>query len=255
MTARLLSLVLLAYLIEPVLGEEFPNGHLAECQVAQHQIENSFLLPHVTRAIAAKHLNILVIGAGSSVLPGSDGTKDAYPARLQAYLAKELPEVVIKLETDVRSHRTAIEMMKALPADLVSVKPALVVWQTGTVDAMEAVDLDQFSEALEKGIAIAHNASSDVVLVNAQYSPRTESMIALGTYADNMRWIAVQEGVPLFDRFSVMKLWADLGIFNLYASTKKLDVAIRIHDCIGRLLADLILDATKQKTPLVDSIQ
>ena len=39
-------------------------------------------------------------------------------------------------------------------------------------------------------------------------------MIALGTYADDMRWVALQQEVPLFDRFSIMKLWADLGTFD-----------------------------------------
>ena len=30
-------------------------------------------------------------------------------------------------------------------------------------------------------------------------------MIALGTYAENMRWVALQQEAPLFDRFSIMK--------------------------------------------------
>src|SRR6185295_11947615 len=97
----------------------------------------------------------------------------------------------------------------------------------------------------DKGINIARSAGADVVLVNAQYSPRTESMIALGTYAENMRWVALQHEVPLFDRFSIMKVWGDLGTFDLYSATKKLDIAEHVHDCIGRLLADLVIEAAK----------
>jgi hypothetical protein len=74
-------------------------------------------------------------------------------------------------------------------------------------------------------------------------------MIALGTYADLMRHIAAQQEVPLFDRFAVMKLWADLGIFDFYGPTKKLDMAEHVHDCIGRLLADFIIEAVKQSGP------
>jgi hypothetical protein len=55
--------------------------------------------------------------------------------------------------------------------------------------------------------------------------------------------MSLQQEVLLFDRYSVMKLWADLGTFDLNSSTKKLDVAEQIHDCIGRLLADLVLEA------------
>jgi len=158
----------------------------------------------------------------------------------------------VKVTTDVKAKRTAAEMVKALPSALSASKPALLVWQTGTVDAMLAVDPDQFSQALDKGISIAHSAGADVVLINAQYSPRTESMIALGTYAEDMRWVALQHEVPLFDRFSIMKLWGELGTFDLYSATKKLDIAERVHDCIGRLLADLVVTAAKPEEPSVN---
>ncbi len=46
-------------------------------------------------------------------------------------------------------------MVKVLPADLSAAKPALLVWQTGTTDAMRAVDPDQFSQALDQGINIS----------------------------------------------------------------------------------------------------
>jgi hypothetical protein len=197
------------------------------------------------RAIATKKLDILVVGAGSSSLPGPNGVKDAYPARLQAALRDKLPGVSVNVGTDVRSRRTAEQMVKSLTSALAASKPALVVWQTGTVDAMQSIDTDQFKAALDRGIGVARGAGADVVLINAQYSPRTESMIALGAYAEMMRWVALQKDVPVFDRFSIMKLWGDLGTFDLYSTTKKLDIAAQVHDCIGRLLAKLILESAK----------
>ena len=101
--------------------------------------------------MAAKQLNILVVGAGSSLLPGPNGAKNAYPARLQHALAEKLPGVEVKVATDVKAQRTAAEMVKALPPALAAAKPALVVWQTGTVDAMQAIDPDQFSAGARSG--------------------------------------------------------------------------------------------------------
>ncbi|MGH6665451.1 MAG: SGNH/GDSL hydrolase family protein [Pseudolabrys sp.] len=243
MTARvLLSLALL--LAGPVRAE-----HPAECRVAEHLIERDFPLPQVTRAIAAKKLDILVVGAGSSSLPGPNGIKNAYPARLQQALTDKLLGVTVKVTTDVKSKRSAAEMVKSMVPALAAAKPALMVWQTGTVDAMQSTDVDQFRAALDQGINIAGSAGTDVILVNAQYSPRTDSMIALGTYAENMRWVALQHEMPLFDRFSIMKLWADLGTFDLYSPAKKLDTAERVHDCIGRLLADLVVESAKPEEP------
>jgi hypothetical protein len=226
-----------------------PAGYPAVCRVAENMNEANFALQQVARAIAAKHLEILVLGAGSSVLPGPNGAKDAYPARLQHALSERLAGVEVKVTTDAKSKRSATDMVKALPQALSAAKPALVIWQTGTVDAMEAIDPDQFSQALDRGINIARSAGADVLFINPQYSPRTESMIALGTYAENMRWVALQQEVPLFDRFGIMKFWADTGTFDLYSATKKLDTAAQVHDCIGLLLADLVIAAAKQSAP------
>ena len=221
----------------------------AECGVAAHLVETSYPLPKVRRALAEKKLNILVVGAGSSQLPGANGEKNAFPARLQQALGDQLKGVEVKVTTDIKASRTAAEMVKTLPANLAAAKPALMIWQTGTTDAMRAVDPYQFSQALDQGINIARTAGADVVLVNAQYSPRTESMIALSTYSEDMRWVALQQEVPLFDRFSIMRLWSDLGTFDLYSATKKLDIAERVHDCIGRLLAALVIAAAKPPEP------
>jgi hypothetical protein len=242
--AMLVGATLFPASAEPV-AEAVPD-----CRVsAETHIEHNFPLPKVAAAIAKKNLSILVVGAGSSLLPGAEGVKNAYPMRLQGALQQNLPGVEVKVATDVKPKRTAKEMMKSMAAALAANKPSLVVWQTGTVDAMQGVEPDQFSQALEKGIGIARSAGADVIFMNPQYSPRTESMIALGTYAENMRWVALQQDVPLFDRFSIMKLWSDNGTFDLNSATKKLDVAERVHDCIGRLMADLVLESAKIGAP------
>lgn len=240
---------LLAVPVSAWLAFALPSQALAErpadCRATGHQTEIDFPLLFTGRAIAAKNLNVLVVGAGSSILPGPNGAKNAYPARLQLALAAKLPGVKVTVETDVKSRRSADDMVKTLPAMLAKAKPSLMIWQTATVDAMQAVDLDQFSRTLDVGINTARSAKADVIFVNPQYSPRTESMIALASYVENMRWVALQQEVPVFDRFNLMKTWADLGTFDLYSATKKLDMAERVHDCIGRLLAGLVIEAAR----------
>jgi hypothetical protein len=253
MKGRLLLLPALPALVvlgQMLLGSTWPAraGPQPECEIPNRQNEIDFPLPRAARAIAAKRLSVLVVGAGSSQLPGA-AAKNAYPARLQQVLAAKLPGVEVKVATDVKSTRTAAEMIRTMPGVLSAAKPALMVWQTATVDAMQGVDPDQFSQVLDKGINIARSAGADVIFVNPQYSPRTESMIALATYVEIMRWVALQQEVPIFDRFNLMKTWADLGTFDLYSATKKLDMAERVHDCLGRLLAGLVLDAAKPGAP------
>jgi len=225
----------------------------AQCRVVEHQMDHDVVLPRAAKAVADKKLDVLVIGAGSSTLPGSGAAK-AYPARLEAALTEKLPGVAVKVTTDVKPGRTAAESLKPLIKDL-EAKPAVTIWQTGTVDAMRSVDVDAFSVALDQGIDAAKAGGSDIILVNAQYSPRTESIIALGAYSDNMRWAALRKEIPLFDRFNVMKLWAELGTFDFTETTRRLDIAEQVHDCIGRLLAYLIVTGVKKEQPPANGVR
>jgi lysophospholipase L1-like esterase len=237
---RLLLLLVAVGLAGPALAD-----HPAECTIARPLVEINFRLPYVAKAIAARRLSVLVVGTGSSSLPGAAGAKMAYPARLQMALNEALPGVAVTVATDVKSRRTAAAMLRTMPKALAAAKPQLVIWQTGTVDAMQAVDTYNFNNTLEDGILLARKRGADVILVNAQYSPRTESMIALMNYTENIRSVAVQYGVPLFNRFGIMKLWADLDTFRFMDARNKLDTAQRVHDCIGRLLADLVTGAAR----------
>jgi hypothetical protein len=162
---------------------------------------------------------------------------------------ESLPGVTVKVRADVKPGRTAVDAVKTIVGGLASDRPELVVWQAGTVDALRSVDLDEFSGALDRGIDAAHKASSDVVLLNGQFSPRTESIISLGHYSEHMRWVGLRNDTPLFDRYGIMKLWSDTGTFDFMSHTKKLDMAEQVHDCIGRLLADLVIRSAKEAAP------
>jgi lysophospholipase L1-like esterase len=201
------------------------------------------------RAVAAavkndRRLEVLVEGTGSSALAGNQGAGNSYPARLEAKLAKRLPGVEVKVRTDIKSRRTAAEMNQLLGKLALDGKPNLVIWQTGTVDAMRSVDPEEFRSTLESGVVALHAAGVDVILVNMQYSPRTETMVSVGPYADAMRWVAQQHDVPLFDRLSIMKHWSESGTFDL-TGPDKTQVAERVHDCVGLLLANMIVEAAK----------
>lgn len=216
------------------------------CAVAAHLAEAEAPLPRVAAAIReARELSILVIGTSSSTLPGPGGAKLAFPARLEAALAAKLPGVAVRVAAEAIPRRSATDMVASFPSLLAARKPTLAIWQTGTFDAIRGIDTESFAVSLENGIRILHEAGADVVVMNPQFSPRTEAMIATAPYADTMRWVAIQQEVPLFDRSAVMRHWSELGTFDFYAQTKKLDTAAQVHDCIGQLLAQLIVQAAK----------
>jgi hypothetical protein len=215
-----------------------------ECEVPPSFIASDSDLTRVTKSIKSQHrLDIAVVGTGSSALPGPDGAKFAYPARLQEALQRMLPGNDIKVTAHVAPRQTTAEMAAELKKILAEEKPALVVWQAGTFDAVSGIDPDEFRTSLTEGLDAINTAEADADLMNMQYSPRTETMLAVGTYADIMRWVAQEHGVPLFDRLAIMRFWNDQGTFDLYAATKKYDMAEKVHDCIGRALASQIVNA------------
>lgn len=216
------------------------------CAVAAHLVQADGGLPRVAAAIAKTHaLTIAVAGTTSSSLPGANGATLAYPARLQVALQKKLPDVAVKVVPYVTPRTTAASQAVAFPGILKADHPALVIWQTGTYDAMQGIATDPFQTTLERGIETLHQGGADVIFVNMQYSPRTDVVLAWQPYAEAIRWAAIGAGLNVFDRHAVMRHWSELGSFDLTAVTKSLDTASQVHDCIGRLLAGLIAEATK----------
>jgi ABC-type amino acid transport substrate-binding protein len=227
------------------LGTAFA-AETPECAVGAPLAYADYPLPRVAAGLdQARRVDVVVVGAGSSTLAGPGGANLAYPARLEAILNKRWPGVATKVVADVKFQRTAADMAEAFEKILMEAKPALVVWQTGTVDAIKGVDPEEFRATLDEGVEALQAGGADVVLMNMQYSPRTESMIAINTYADNMRLVSQQREVPLLDRFAIMKHWSELGTFDLTTTTKRLETAARIHQCIAELLADVIRDGVK----------
>ena len=234
------------------LGPAFAQDDV--CELGKPLIPAEAVLPRAAAAVAEHHsLNIVVLGSASSVLPGPAGERTAYPARLETALGDLLPGVGVKVVTYIKARQTAAEMMEQQLQRIEEQKPALVIWQTGTVDAIKGVDPEEFREILDQGVAMLQADGVDVVFMNMQYSPRTDAMISITAYADNMRWVALQHDVPLFDRLALMKHWSELGTFDLYDASKNTDTAERVHDCIGKLLAGLIAGAVRQPAPAVET--
>ena len=214
------------------------------CDVATHLVHADAGLPRIAAAIAkSKSLNVVVVGTTSSTLPGTNGQALAYPARLEIALQKRLPGVTVKVISLAKPRQTAADMAEGFPKVLRDEKPTLVVWQTGTYDAMRGVGAESFQATLEAAVDKLQAGGADVIFMNMQYSPRTDAVISTAAYADAIRWVGLEHAVNVFDRQSIMRQWSELGTFDLLAATKSLDTAAKVHDCFGRMLADLVVEA------------
>ncbi len=239
-SGAILGLLMLAgfFAAVPARAEDTPQN----CEVPDYLLSSESALPKVADAVKNGHpLDILVIGSRSSTLNTSEGM--AYPGRLQALLREKLPSVPVNVSVELQTKKTAEEVAAGMVKLMEGKKPTLVIWQTGTVDAVRSVDPDDFRSAVDDGVAALQNAGADVILMNLQYSPRTETMISAPPYLDDMRVVAQQHDVPLFDRFAIMRQWNDSGDFDLFSAFHGIELAKRVHDCLGRALSKFVIDA------------
>jgi hypothetical protein len=239
-SGAILGLTMLAGLLTaaPARAEDAPTS----CEVPDYLLTSESALPKVADAVKnGRPLDILVVGSRSSTINTTEGS--AYPGRLQAVLREKLPSIKVNVSVELQVKKTAEEAAASFVKLLEGKKPTLVIWQTGTVDAMRSIDPDDFRGAVDEGVAALQNAGADVVLMNLQYSPRTETMISVPPYLDNLRVVAQQHDVPLFDRFAIMRQWSDSGDFDLFSASHGLDLAKRVHACLGRALSKFVIDA------------
>src|SRR5215468_6003406 len=243
---RLLATAAFAVL---VLAQGAVAAERPRCGVPDYLLFGDSQLNRVSAAVVKqKRLNISVVGTGSSALAGPDGPPSAYPARLETVLGQRLPGVTVKVVTLLRTRQTAEDLAKGMDKMMADEQPDLVIWQTGTTDAIRRLDPDLFKAALEDGVERLHKGGADVILMNMQYSPRTETMIAVTPYADAMRVVAQHFDTPLFDRLGIMRHWSETGAFDFYAPGRDNVLAQRVHDCIGRAIAALVINAGRLQT-------
>jgi len=160
----ILGLIVLAGLltVAPARAEDTPES----CQVPDYLLASEGALPKVAEAIKSGHLlDILVIGSRSSTINPTPNTSDAtaYPGRLQIALKQKLPSIAVNLSVEIQAKKTAEEVVAGLPQLMESKKPTLVIWQTGTVDAMRSVDPEEFRAAVHEGLVALQDGGADVI--------------------------------------------------------------------------------------------
>ena len=78
------------------------------CAVPGYLLFGDSLLDRVDAAVNKdKALKIVALGGTSSTLPGPDGASFAYPARLEAALARRLPGVKVTVTALTKPRQTA----------------------------------------------------------------------------------------------------------------------------------------------------
>lgn len=190
---------------------------------------------------------IVAIGGASTAGGAAGGAANAYPQRLQEALARRHPGVPVTVINKGIPRQTTREMVARFAADVLAAKPNLVIWETGTVDAVRATAIDEFTTALEDGISALRAREAAIMLVDMQYNPTLGSVIDFDPYLEALQHAADLDDVYLFDRYDIMRYWSDNGRFDLadVPRAKQALLAGEIYRCLGEAMADAIDRAAK----------
>jgi hypothetical protein len=221
----------------PASGGEVPCDGPAELMRVE------VTLPHLSERLSAGNpVKIVAIG-GASTTGAAAGSPDlAYPHRLQEILDRWYPNVPISVVNKGVPRQTAQQMLERFPSDVIAEDPVLVIWETGTTDAVRGVEIDDFAAALQNGIEQLKARSIDIVLIDMQFSRSTVTVIDFERYLNTLHQVGDVAEVYVFPRFAMMRYWSEQNVFNFdgVAKEERASLAASVYQCIAGKLAEAI---------------
>jgi hypothetical protein len=214
-----------------------------DCPVPERFYEFQPILTKTAKTLAGRReVRIAALGGASTMGVAAGGLEFAWPARLASALGERFPTARTKVINLAVGRQTAKRAVERVDHDVLPLKPTLVIWETGTMEAVRGTDVEEFRQTVQTGIDKLRAAGAEVVLMNMQFSRATEAVIHFQPYLIAMRELADVNDVPLFRRHGIMRHWAESGSLNLRTGDgeKGRALAAKLYDCIGRALADLV---------------
>jgi lysophospholipase L1-like esterase len=216
----------------------------ADCHVpAEIAAEYPKLTATAEQFAAKQPLTIVAIGGASTAGTATgNGDQFGFPRRLQEALRRLHPGLSVTVLNKGVPRQLTREMVERFATDVIPAAPTLVLWETGTVDAVRGIDIDDFTDAVQQGIAALRQHKFDIMLMNMQYNPSTGSVIDFEPYLEALNHVADLDDVFMFRRFEIMKYWSEAGVFDFVDVPKerRVQLAEEVYRCLGENLAEAI---------------
>jgi lysophospholipase L1-like esterase len=205
-------------------------------------------LPH-TRLALATNQPILIVALGSSSTRGwmAKDVGHSYPAVLQRYLNDNVPRASVAVINRGIGGQDAPEELTRMDADVLAIRPQLVIWQAGANGAIRDAPASTFKKLMQQGITKLKGAGVDVILMDNQRSPRILASPDHVLVETAMRDVAAATNVNLFSRGMLMDQWAAAGApTEDFVAPDGLHMNTRGYYCLATALGNVIATALKQ---------
>ncbi len=238
-----LALFVAVLLVGP--ANAFPGSKACAAPHEMMRLRGS-LARTATRLARHEPLTIVAIGSSSTFGYGASSPALSYPSQLAVELQRRLPAGEIEVENAGVSGETSIDMVKRFDRDVLSHQPDLVIWQVGTNAVLRDFDIARYRQVVRDGLERLKDAGIDVIIMDMQFAPKVLAHPLYREMERGLAELAKEEGVPVFRRFALMRNWIESGQldFTTMLSPDGLHMNDLTYGCIGRILADAIIERT-----------
>jgi hypothetical protein len=209
------------------------------CHVPASMIADPSLLRRTAGRLKAERvLRIVVLGTATAAGAGATGPAQAWPQRLEEELKLRFPQATLEVTVKAKAYDTAQRMLARMD-EVIALRPHLVIWETGTAEAVRGLNIEDFVAALRDGIDRLAETRADILLVEPQYARKTAMMINFAPYLDAIAQVGNMRDLIVFPRYAVMRWWSEhdqIVVDNLPVNTMA-ETADKVYDCVARLLA------------------
>jgi lysophospholipase L1-like esterase len=222
------------------------------CSAPEELTRLRVTLPNTARAIRqGRKLVIVAIGSSSTSGVGASDPAHAYPAVLADELRRRWPRLSVTVINKGIGGETVSAVLGRFERDVLSHRPDLVIWQTGSHAALGAGDVAGYAAAVQEGIGRLKAAPLDIVLMDPQFAPRVLARPLHVRVVDAIGAVAGDTKVAVFRRFAVMQHWIASGQYRMddVISRDGLHLNDVSYGCIARLLADSLATAARATPP------
>jgi hypothetical protein len=222
------------------------------CDIAPQFVTPQKPLGPMKAAIAAGGpVAILAVGSGATTGTDSVQPDSAFPYRMLDTLRAAQPRVTFDLTVRGGRGLSAAEMLPLVKAQMQQTPTQLVLWQTGTVEAIRGMRPDRMSQALREGLDTIRAAGGSLVLLDPQFTRALRANTDVEPYETELQQVAAQPDAELFHRYDLTRGWALQGLIDperATPDTREAELA-RLNTCLGQALARYVLNGAGIAAP------
>ena len=238
--------VLLVVTASAAVSHEMP-----QCAVPPDITRFNVALPYTARALrSGQPVVIVAIGSSSTKGIGASDSAHTYPALLAEELHRELPQSPLNVINQGVGGEMALQMMARFERDVLAYHPQLVIWQTGSNQALRSDDVASYTATIREGVSRLKSTQADIILMDPQFSPRILARPTHLHIVDSIDAVAKDMHVAVFHRFALMRHWVSSGRYKMedLVSADGLHMNDLSYACVANLLADSLIAAIESPT-------